>query len=239
MGQALTNILIFSSLIVTLTGCGNGTGKGKSITSTDISGVQTLEEGPISNAERAIATRICYAYQSKASTFRLTPFIGAKYNFRINNTNCSNQQEEYTVTPTLRYDLNNNLEFFEADTSKLYAKVVQTDSTGFISQLCTRIKNNEAISNTTIIDNVLTQIQFFRDNLDAYTIRTFLQDATGSKIQSADTFYVRTQFNISSSEQILGMDERFIRQKICPGVQTAGVPKFSEFNQVFDKIIKP
>lgn len=231
MGIPVKNILLLSLATVTLLNCGGSGAKKKT---TELTGTQPLEEAVLPADQRTIATRICYAYQSKATTFRTTPFMGGTFKFDMRHTNCSNQLNQYSLTPVLRYNLNNALEFFQPDTSKLFAGTVQTDTSGFLSQLCTKIKNNEAINNTTVNNDVRVQVEFFREDLDAYTLRYFVLDGGDYKFESADTFKVRTQFNLSGS-QILGMDETFTRQKVCPGLPIGSAPAFSQFIQQFDK----
>ncbi len=228
----IKNILSFSLLAVTLVGCGGS----KAPASRSPANIQPFEAGPITPAQRAIATRICYAYQSKASAFRTTPFMGKTFNFNIRQTNCSNEVKEYSLTPVLRYNLDNALEFYIQDNINLLASNVQTDTTGFLSQLCTKIKNNQPISNTFVVNNVQVQVEFFRDDLDSYTLRTFINKKDKTLLESADTFKARTQFNISGN-QILGMDEVFTRQKLRPGEpnQTA-LPAYSQFVRTFDSI---
>lgn len=228
------NILSFSFALVTLVNCGGAQSPSRSPGS-----IQPLETGLLPPEQKAIATRICYAYQSKATAFRTSPFMGKNFKFDIRSTNCSNEVSEYSLSPVLRYDLSNALEFFNSTNSGntlLFANAVQTDTSGFLSQLCTKIKNNRPISNTNIIDDVQVQVEFFRDVLDSYTLRYFVANNGRPELQSSDTFKVRTQFNLSEGK-ILGMDEVFTRQKICPGVSNqTTLPRFSQFVQTFDSV---
>ncbi len=230
------NILTFSFALVTLANCGGA----KKPTSRAPANIQPLETGLLPPDQKAIATRICYAYQSKATAFRTSPFMGKNFNFNIRSNNCSNQVSEFSIAPVLRYDLSNSLEFFLPAiinvTPVLFANAVQTDTTGFLSQLCSKVKNNQPISNTNVINDVRVQVEFFRESLDSYTLRYFENVNGKPQLQSADTFKVRTQFNLSGN-QILGMDEVFTREKICPGLSNqSALPNYSQFIQTFDSV---
>jgi hypothetical protein len=240
MGTRTKHILIFSLSLVTLVSCGGGSSnKGKAIPG--VIGTQELEEAVLTTTERSIATRICIAYRTKGVNFRTTQFIGGTYQYNGSNQNCSNQKSEYTVNTTLRYDANNNLEFFNPDTSKPIVSIVQTDTTGFLSQLCTKIFNNEEISNTTFVGARKVQVEFFRKDLDSYTFRTFVanNNETASVFESADTFQVRTQSNVSG-EQIVGMDEIISSQRVCPkpSVTTNATVTFPEFSLITQTYVK-
>lgn len=240
MGSQLKHILVLSLSLVTLVNCGGSSNKGKALAVGFVS-TQELEEAVLSTEQRNIATRICTSYRNKTTKFRMPEFIGDSFQFKSTNTDCSNKKKEFTVDTTLRWNDNNNLEFFTADVSKPVFSIVQTDTTGFLSQLCNKIFTGEEIANTTIVAGRKIQIEFFRKDLDSYTIRTFnfTNNETAAQFDSADTFQVRTQFNVSG-EQIVGMDEIITTQKVCPkpstpSTSTANLPESSIFTQTFVK----
>jgi len=234
MGPQKKHILILSLSLVTLVNCGGSSNKGRAPAGGAVS-AQELEEVALTTEQRAIATRICYAYQTKRSKFSdlKSGFKGSTFTFNTSTLDCSNQKKEFAVDTILDWNADNNLEFIKIDKSKTIISLVQTDTTGFISQLCTKIQNNEEISNTTVLAGRKVQVEFFRKNLDSYTIRTFLfvNNQQAFQFESADTFQVRTQFNVSG-EQIVGMDEVITRQKVCPGSST---PTSSLFTQTYIK----
>lgn len=124
----------------------------------------------------------------------------------------------YNVGAVLHYDNNNNLLFAPPillDPNLRFYQNVQTDTSGYLSQLCTKIKANETITNTTVVNNTKVQISFGIDGLDYFLLMYFNKQTDGTfKIDSAEKFKVRTQTNLSSG-QLLGMDEEYSTQKVC------------------------
>jgi len=222
--------LIFISLTSLLASCGGGNSKPQTSFSTN---AILAEERPLTNDERKIATRICYAYQSKSNNFRSGGFINQNFKFSSTKTDCQNSTVKYDVTATLRYDNNNNLVFAPPailDQNLRFYPKVQTDTNGYLSQLCTKIKNNEVISNTTTQSNTKVQISFSNDGLDYFLLMYFNQQTDGSfKVDSAEQLKVRTQLNFTTG-QILGMDEVYSTQKVCSNFDKA---KNSSFTQTF------
>lgn len=184
----------------------------------------------LSAAERTIATRICYAYQSKSSSFRSQTYNGKTFTYNMASKNCVDTKASYSLNAVLSSTSSALTMTPTPDSDLPFQKVVQTAQSGYLSQLCTKIQNNQAISNTatTTSSKTKTQIVFFRDTLDSYTLRYFAPNSAGEmKIESAETYKVRTQFNITAS-QILGMDESYSIQQTC-----GSSDKFSEFTQTF------
>lgn len=193
------------------------------------------EEHPISTDERNVATRICYAYQSKSKNFRGSDFLGSRFIFSAKQTDCQNNVVNYQVITAMKYDLHNNLAYIPASsfssTDSQFVKKVQTDTNGYLAQLCTKIQNNETISNTTTQQNVKVQITFIREGLDGFILQYFNKQANNTyKIDSAEKFKVRTQMDYTNG-QILGMDEYYSTQKICGSVYDKN--KYSNFEQTF------
>jgi len=56
----------------------------------------------IDSNERNIATRICYAYQSKSQNFRLPNFLNTKFNFEVSELDCKGISKRNLVSSTLR-----------------------------------------------------------------------------------------------------------------------------------------
>jgi hypothetical protein len=214
-------LLLSTTSMLALAGCGGAGSKdptGYSI-SAQLSVVQDL-----SPEERAIATRICYAYQSKSSGFRGQSYNAGSFIYKIESKNCVDAQADYTVNAVLKATTSSMV--MEPDTDKPFQKVVQTDTAGYLSQLCAKIKNNKVISNTVTETSTKIQIKFFKDTFDSYTLRYFNPTGTNGelKITSAETLKVRTD----SGTGILGMDEKYTIQQTC-----GTSDKFSEFNQTF------
>lgn len=179
--------------------------------------------------ERNIATRICYAYQSKTTNFKTPDYMGGTFSFNISTKNCLDVKDAYVVNAILASDNNNRLTF-QTSSTKSFRPIVQTTEVGYLVQLCSKIQNNLAISNTvSISDSERVQISFFKDSMDTFRIQTFTPNAKKEfVISSSETFKVRTQANLTSG-QIVGMDEVFIKQETCAN----DAKKYLEFSQVF------
>jgi hypothetical protein len=180
----------------------------------------------LTTAERTIATRICYAYQSKNTAFRTQTYYGNTFNFSVNYKDCSNAISKVIIPGVLTTSTADSAGLmFAADTALPFNKTVQLAKSGFLSQLCTKIQNNQAISNTVVDSGVTVQIAFVAQDMDSYVLQYF---NSSKKIDSAETFRVRTQFNMTAG-QILGMDESYTQQKVCSG----NTEKFSDYSQSF------
>jgi hypothetical protein len=212
MKKQLCLLFTFSSLLAS---CGGGNSKPPTTFSTK---AILSEERTLTNDERKIATRICYAYQSKSNSFRSGGLIGQTFTFSAKKTDCQGTLMTYNVGAVLHYDNNNNLLFAPPvllDPNLRFYQNVQTDTNGYLSQLCTKIKANEEINNTTVVNNTKVQISFGIEGLDYFLLMYFNKQANGTyKIDSAEKFKVRTQTNLSTG-QLLGMDEEYSTQKVC------------------------
>ncbi len=222
--------LIFISLSSLLASCGGGNSKPPTSFSPN---AILAEERPLTNDERNIATRICYAYQSKSNNFRSGGFINQNFNFSASKTDCQNSVLNYNVTATLRYDNNNNLYYAPPailDPNLRFYTKVQTDTSGYLSQLCSKIRTNQPITNTTTQDSTKVQISFSNDGLDYFLLMYFNKQTDGTyKADSAEQFKVRTQINFTTG-QILGMDQVYSTQKVCSSFDKI---KNSTFTQTF------
>lgn len=221
-------ILSITGLLV-LSGCGGAGSKdpsGYSI-SAQMSVVQNLTP-----EERAIATRVCYAYQSKSSSFRSQNYNGGTFIFNMKSRNCVDARSDYTVNSVLKASVSSMT--LVPDTDKPFVTSIQTDQSGYLAQLCGKIQNNKPISNTVTEMTTKVQISFFKDTLDSYTLKYFTPDEAtkAMRIESMDTYKVRTQVGIGSG-QILGMDEGYSRFQTC-----GTSDKYSEFNQNFSSFTK-
>ncbi len=184
--------------------------------------------------ERNIATRICYAYQSKSTNFKTPDYMGGTFSFNISTKSCVDKKDAYIVNAILATDSSDRLTF-QTSTTKTFRSIVQTTDVGYLAQLCPKIQNNLAISNTvSISDEERVQITFFKDSMDSFKIQRFVPNAKKEfVIASSETFKVRTQNNLSTG-QIIGLDEVFVKQETCPSDST----KYQEFSQVFSTFRK-
>jgi hypothetical protein len=187
----------------------------------------------LTTAERAVAARICYAYQSKYTNFRTQTYYGATFNFNIDSRDCENVRANYsisailTTSPTYLANYPKPL-IYSTNSTKSFNSAVQTAQAGFLSQLCNKIQNNLPISNTATDSGNTIQVSFTATDIDSYTLQYFTPVNNVMKIQFAETFKVRTQFSIGTN-QILGMDEIYSKQKVCEKYPD----RFSDFNQLY------
>ncbi len=227
--QRSHSYLLSIASILVLSGCGAAGNKdpsGYSI-SAQMSVVQNLTV-----EERAVATRICYAYQSKSSNFRSQNYNGGTFTFDIKSRNCVDARANYTVNSVLKSSSTSMT--LVPDTDKPFVGSIQTDQSGYLAQLCGKIQTNKPISNTVTETTTKVQISFFRDSLDSYTLKYFTPDPStkAMKIESMETYKVRTQASVGSG-QIQGMDESYSLFQTC-----GTSDKYSEFNQSFSSFSK-
>lgn len=225
----MKRILQFNSFFLFfLVSCGPGRNQNSTGFSTSASMAPTQN---ITSEERIIATRICYAYESKNASFKTQTYLGKPFNFALSSRDCAGKNDVYSILSNLLTSTeNNNAMVFFTNSTRPFFKNVQTSKSGYLSQLCNKIQNNEAINNTTVTKDIVVQIEFATSNLDSYTLKYFSLKNGVRKITFAETFKVRTQFNLSES-QILGMDEEYIKQEVCPGETKA----FSQLVQTYTK----
>ena len=222
----LNHIFLISSALLLISGCGSNNNP---ISTTFSTSALIVAKRDLTIQERTIATRICYAYQSKNTSFKSQTYYGATFNFNMSFKECNNNTSNYTVSGVLTASpTTENLLIYSTTNTARFNKKVQTAQTGFLAQLCQKIQNNIPISNTVINNDSTVQIAFSSGSMDSYTLQYFTKINNVSKISSAETFKVRTQFNITAN-QILGMDESYSRQQVCSDDSS----KFTELNQVF------
>lgn len=226
------HFFLLSTLLLLVGGCGANNHVQMPSTSFSTSAIMTATRD-LTNPERTIATRICYAYQSKNTRLKTQTYYEGTFNFNMSYKNCATPStlSNYTVSGILTTSLSDPKALvYNTDTTMPFNKSVQTAQSGFLSQLCSKIQNNLPISNTATENQVTVQVAFNATDFDSYTLQYF--GTTDKKIQSAETFRVRTQFNISAN-QILGMDEIYSKQQICSNDST----KFSELTQTYSNYL--
>jgi benzoyl-CoA reductase/2-hydroxyglutaryl-CoA dehydratase subunit BcrC/BadD/HgdB len=220
------------SVSIIASSCGGGNLNNKAITSFNVNAI-LAEERPLTSEEIKIATRICYAYQSKSQKFRSSEYFGSKFIFSGKNTDCQNTSTNYQISTTLKYNAQNTLEYVTSpflNSALTVNKKVQTETSGYLAQLCPKIFTNRSVSNTTTAQNYKVQISFIRNNLDSFYLQYFNQVADSSyKIESSERFDVVT--DIGSDYKINGMDQFYSAQRVCPSAYDKN--KFSNFEQTF------
>ncbi len=214
-----------------LSSCGGVIGIDPSVyyTSEQMSVIQNL-----SVDQRAIATRICYAYQSKSSSFRSKNYNDGVFTHDINSKSCEDTRTNYTVKSIFKSS--NSSMTLVSDTDRPFKGLIQTDKIGYLAQLCEKILTNMPISNTVTEETTNIQISFSksRDSLDSYTIKYFTPVANTNlmKIESMEIYKVITK-PVVGSGQIQGMDESYSSYKTCESSD-----KYSEFSQNFSSFKK-
>jgi hypothetical protein len=230
MKSSLLSALFILSFATSMSSCGVSNKKVSTVFKID---AQMVKEQAIEQDERNIATRICYAYQSKSKNFRSIPYLGSQFNFKTSETDCGARVITKNLSSVLSYDESNNLVYLLqfGSVEPKFMKKVQTDTSGFLVQICDKIATNQEIQNTATIGDTKVQITFFRESLDGYFLQYFAKQNDGSfKIISADKFSVRTQTDFKTG-LILGMDEVYSTQRIC--TNSNDKKSFSNFEQTF------
>lgn len=171
----------------------------------------------ISTNERNIAASICLAFKSKAAFFKTTEYLGTRFVFETKQKTCGVQGAASTVNSTLALNEIDSTFHYNASNATSFNDFVQTNTSGYLSQVCTKIDNNQAISNTTTINGIVVQIIFFKDALEGYTVQYFTKLADGTtQMTSAETFKFRTTFTYSeAAKNIMGMDEYYSKETVC------------------------
>ena len=170
----------------------------------------------ISDSERNVASSICLAFKSKSQNFKTTDFLGTRFDFQTKQTNCGVAGQTAVVSSTLALnDIDSTFQY--TSNASYFNKFVQTNTSGYLSQVCSKIDNNQAISNTTTINGITVQIIFFKDTLEGYTVQYFTKLADGTtQMTSAETFKFRTTFTYSAVDKnIMGMDEYYSKETAC------------------------
>lgn len=181
----------------------------------------------LTDEERTIATRICYAYQSKSNNFRTAPYLGGVFSFEVKLRDCSDKLSKYEMPSKLIDNGDNSLSYKPLKPQEFYSKV-QTNRHGYLTQLCGKIQTNQVVTNTTETLQSTVQISFAKNDIDSFTIKYFSPNSQGKVlVKSAETFSVRTQFNLTAGK-ILGMDEGYAIYSTCPDTV-----KYSELTQNF------
>lgn len=226
--NSLQKNLLIAAFVSLFNSCGQGA-KYKAKDVTFNSEATMISTTNISQAERNIATRICYSYESKAKKFTSSEYLGGSFKFKNSKYDCADQSMNYDVTSVLQVEGADRPKFnpLNLESNQSFFGAIQTDRFGYLSVVCLKIKNNEPISNTTTISGQTVQIAFSRTNLDTYTLNYFSLSGGSSKIVMSETFKTRTQFDYVSG-QILGMDEYYQKNTICSDGK-----KSSQFNQVY------
>lgn len=186
----------------------------------------------LTSEERAIATRICYAYQSKSSSFRGKNYNVGTFTYNIASKSCTEERTDYAVKSFLK--ATSSAMNLETDSKNIFVSAIQTEESGYLAQLCEKIQNNRPISNTVTEGGTKVQISFFRDTHDSYALRYFTTDEDSKvvRIDSMEILKVITR-PVPGSDQIQGMDESYSLFKTC---KESG--KYSEFIQSFSSFTK-
>lgn len=223
------HLFLMTATMLTIVSC--GANKNNSATTGFSSSLAMTTTKDLTTAERTIATRICYAYQSKSTSFKTQTYFGGSYTFNMTKKDCSDRVESYSIVGVLQSKSTGEF-YYLTSSPQTFSSKVQTSNSGFLVQLCSKIQNNLPVSNTAVDGNTTVQVAFTSTDLDTYTLNYFVPQNNVMKIQYAETFKVRTQFN-QGAGQILGMDEVYTKQAVCDGNDA----KFSEFSQKFASFV--
>jgi len=116
----------------------------------------------------------------------------------------------------MKNDTQNELSYIPVhvfDPSLAFNKKVQTDSSGYLAQVCPKILTNQQVNNTITQGNVKIQISFFTEDLDGFMLQYFNKQPDNSYVfDSAEKFKVPTSLNAP----IRGIDQFYSLTKVCP-----------------------
>jgi hypothetical protein len=205
-------IHILLATIILLNGC--GLGPSQSVPLTTFQGNAAMKPvQDISPAERNIAASICLALKSKSQNFKTTDYLGTRFIFETKQKTCGVQGIASKVISTL--SMRDDGTFHYTSTSLNFNDFAQTNSSGYLLQICSKIDNNATISNTTTVQGMPVQIMFFKDTLEGYAVQYFANTTTGtSQMLSAETFKIRTQLTYTVGN-VMGMDEYYSKEELC------------------------
>jgi len=206
------SIHILLAIFIFITSCGVNENQSTIPVFSSTAAMKGIQD--ISANERNIAASICLAFKSKSQIFKTTDYLGTRFVFQTKQKTCGADGVAITVNTILTQATDGA--FHYSTTSTDFNDAVQTDGSGFLSQVCTKIDNNLPISNTTTINGVTVQITFFKNVLDGFILQYFMRLASGgSQIMSSETYKFRTNFTYTVGK-IMGMDEYYSKETVCP-----------------------
>ena len=114
---------------------------------------------PLDDGELAVALRICYAFRTKRSKF-LAEMLGTSFTYSFNTVDCADAEASDSFTATLTQESSDYPIVLESDFTGNYMSEVQTDTTGFLSDLCSDVLAGETPLNISEVDNSLYEYSF-------------------------------------------------------------------------------
>ena len=229
----ISSIIILLLLSFCIISCGGGNNKANTSFSVD---ALLAEERSLTTNEIQIATRICYAFQVKSQNFRSSEFYGSKFTFSGTKNDCQNIKYSYEIRSTLKFDDKNTLSYIpdkNINEKLTFNNKVQTDSVGYLTQICQKILTNQKVVNTATEQNIKIQIAFFVEDLDGFTLQYFnKQNENLYKFDSGEKFKITTEVD-SFKNKIKGMDQFYSSFKICPNLYDKGQSSYFEQNFIY------
>jgi hypothetical protein len=169
----------------------------------------------ITPAERNIASSICLAFKSKSQLFKTTDYLGTRFVFQTKQNSCGLDIASSSVNTILTQKPDGTLHYTSLTPVTDFYDQAQTDTSGYVSQVCSKIDNNLPISNTVVINGVTVQITFFKNVLDGFVLQYFMRLAGGgAQMLSSETYKFRTSFTYTVGK-IMGMDEFYSKDSAC------------------------
>lgn len=209
--QRIYSIHILLASIIFINGCGLKVNETSSPIFSANSALKEVKD--ISAAERSIAASICLAYKSKSASFKTSDYLGTLFKFRNDKYACGIMESSNTTPTVLTMSSSGIFSLVGGNTD--FNGFIQTNTSGYLSQVCSKIDSGAAISNTTTINGVTVQIIFFKDGLEGYSIQYFTKLTNGTyQMTSAETYKTRTQLTYTFGK-IMGMDEYYSQTTIC------------------------
>ncbi len=162
---------------------------------------------PLTDYQMAVALRVCYAFRSKRSKFT-AEMLGQSFNFNYLARDCSSNETTQTFSATLsQQDSSSPLKYSSTFTGN-YFRDVQTDTSGYLADLCSDILAGETPLNASEVENELFEYGFRSSvtNGDEVTIQIGSVQSSGAttpRVTQKLVFQVLT--NATSSGNYQGM----------------------------------
>ena len=209
-------------------GCGHQKGGDTLLPSLGQNLVQKNEYSP---TDLYVATKICYAFMSKRSSF-FSNYLNAEFRFVLKrkNTNCQYSEKNEELVTYLRGAGVSEPMFFDAvKIPSGFEKYVQTDSDGYLTDICQRIFDGDELpSPTEISDSSASQIEFINNGgtMLSFFVKEYQRQTEGGDYSLVSYDFLKVL--VDKNAEKYGIVFERIKEKEC----TNGLVEYS--SQVYN-----